>query len=196
MDEKTLRSVIRLVVVFLLLISIILIVLSPVLGILFLVILGLIGTVLWITVPEFHNILLRSFIEKKEIIESRKEKRKKVGTQPLDISFNAEYRMISRRENGKAYLIDSEMFLIGRSSSCSLKMTANPAASNEHCRIVYRKFSHEYYIEDLHSESGTYVGAKRLQPYTQEKLLPDSEITIAGWTYDFVRIPQSESEEP
>ena len=59
--------------------------------------------------------------------------------------------------------------------------------SGEHCRITYRKHSRTYYIEDLHSLNGTYLGAKRLEPNTPEKLLDNAEISIGRIRFCFVR---------
>ena len=90
---------------------------------------------------------------------------------------------------GKKYFIDKEIFVIGTKKSCQCVLGNRQAStiSGEHCRIVYRKHSRTYYIEDLHSLNGTYLGAKRLEPNTPEKLLDNAEISIGHIRFCFVR---------
>lgn len=90
---------------------------------------------------------------------------------------------------GKKYFIDKEIFVIGTKKSCQCVLGDRQAStiSGEHCRITYRKHSRTYYIEDLHSLNGTYLGAKRLEPNTPEKLLDNAEISIGHIRFCFVR---------
>lgn len=90
---------------------------------------------------------------------------------------------------GKKYFIDQEIFVIGTKKSCQCVLGDRQAStiSGEHCRITYRKHSRTYYIEDLHSLNGTYLGAKRLEPNTPEKLLDNAEISIGHVRFCFVR---------
>lgn len=90
---------------------------------------------------------------------------------------------------GKKYFIDKEIFVIGTKKSCQCVLGDRQAStiSGEHCRITYRKHSRTYYIEDLHSLNGTYLGAKRLEPNTPEKLLDNAEISIGRIRFCFVR---------
>lgn len=87
------------------------------------------------------------------------------------------------------YFIDQEIFVIGTKKSCQCVLGDRQAStiSGEHCRITYRKHSRTYYIEDLHSLNGTYLGAKRLEPNTPEKLLDNAEISIGHVRFCFVR---------
>ena len=86
------------------------------------------------------------------------------------------------------YFIDQEIFVIGTKKSCQCVLGSRQGStiSGEHCRITYRKHSRTYYIEDLHSLNGTYLGAKRLEPYTPEKLLDNAEISIGHIRFCFV----------
>lgn len=90
---------------------------------------------------------------------------------------------------GEKYFIDKEIFVIGTKKSCQCVLGDRQAStiSGEHCRITYRKHSRTYYIEDLHSLNGTYLGAKRLEPNTPEKLLDNAEISIGHIRFCFVR---------
>ena len=90
---------------------------------------------------------------------------------------------------GEKHYINQEVYVIGTKPSCQcvLGKRHNAATiSGEHCRIVYRKHSRAYYIEDLHSLNGTYLGTKRLEPNTPEKLLENAEITISHVRFCFV----------
>lgn len=82
-------------------------------------------------------------------------------------------------------LIDTEDFLIGREASCQLRLMNYGTIGGQHCRITYRKYSHTWYIEDLRSVNGTYLGKRRLEPFKQEKLLEGTEISIADFKVRF-----------
>lgn len=90
---------------------------------------------------------------------------------------------------GEKYFIDKENFVIGTQKGCDCVLGKRTAStiSGKHCVITYRKHSHAYYIEDLHSLNGTYLGTKRLEPNTPEKLLDNAEITIGRSRFCFVR---------
>ena len=83
--------------------------------------------------------------------------------------------------------ITKEDFLIGRSPKSDFALHLSPTVSREHCRIIFRKYSQEYYLEDLRSKAGTYMGTRRLEPFTQEKLLDNAEITIGDCRFRFVK---------
>lgn len=86
-------------------------------------------------------------------------------------------------------LIDSDDFTIGTKKPCSCVLQGRLAAtvSSQHCRITYRRFSRAYYIEDLFSLNGTYLGVKKLEPNTPEKLPDNAEIKIGMYTFRFVK---------
>lgn len=85
------------------------------------------------------------------------------------------------------YRINKTVFLIGRSKKCDCPLTRSDTVSSQHCRIHFCKYSQEYYIEDLRSKNGTYIGTRRLEPYTQEKLLDNAEIRIGDCCFRFVK---------
>lgn len=90
---------------------------------------------------------------------------------------------------GERYFIEDEVFVIGTKKKCQCVLSGEQAAtiSGEHCRITYRKHSRTYYIEDLYSLNGTYLGSKRLEPRTPEKLLDNAEISIGHVRFCFVK---------
>lgn len=89
----------------------------------------------------------------------------------------------------RQFLVDSEQFTIGARPPCScvLEGRAAAAVSTPHCRITYRRFSRAYYIEDLFSLNGTFLGMKKLEPNTPEKLPDNAEIKIGPYTFRFIK---------
>lgn len=81
-------------------------------------------------------------------------------------------------------------YIIGRSFPDFAELADNTNVSREHCKITYRRHSHEYYVEDLRSDNGTYVNTKRLEPYSPEKLLDGAVLSICGVKYRFEKMPE------
>ena len=174
--------------IFSILLFVFILLLSPVIALLYLAVLMLAITLLWFCCPPFRDPIRNRLDATKQKIKGTVDKQKESGVKPLDTEFHPEYELVLKQYGSKEkYLISKEEFLIGRGNECDLRINGNRAVSHKHCRIVYRRFSHEYYIEDLHSAGGTYVGARRLEPYKQEKLLPNTDITISGWVYAFTK---------
>lgn len=164
-----------------------LLILSPIIAVLYLTLWGLAGTILWFAYAPLSAAVKE---EINNFQQRREEKRKsQMNTQQIDTNFYEKYQLVNLHNSREVYRIDQEKFLIGRSRAANMCLSANQAVSSKHCRIVYRKYSREYYIEDLNSTGGTYVGTRRLEPYKQEKLLPNAEITLAEHTYRFCPIP-------
>ncbi len=90
-------------------------------------------------------------------------------------------------ENEESHWVDNVEYVIGRGEDCNLTLSGDATVGRKHCRILYRQYSREYYIEDLRSKNGTYLGTRRLEPFKQEKLLDNAEITIGYRCYRFVR---------
>lgn len=107
------------------------------------------------------------------------------GVQEKQEIKGLQYDLVSLN-GGMRYPICQETFVIGRGSKCDCRLQ-DATISKEHCRILYRKYSREYYIEDLRSRNGTYLGTRRLEPFTQEKLLDNSELTIGECCFRFVK---------
>ncbi len=124
--------------------------------------------------------------EKERLTAPFRRMKEKIWGVPEDpdkrkIDFVHEYELVLKRSTGdRHYLITKEDFLVGRATQCDARIDGDKAIGREHCRILFRKYSQEYYIEDLRSRSGTYLGTKRLEPFTQEKLPPNTELTIGN----------------
>lgn len=104
------------------------------------------------------------------------------------ITFVPDHELVSTQAGRQErYLVDCESYLIGRSSKCNCVLKSSPTVGKEHCRIIFRKYSQEYYVEDLRSQNGTYLGTRRLEPFTQEMLLENSELTIGDCCFRFVK---------
>ena len=187
MPGNTLLSIALLVGGFALAGFVFLMILSPVIALLYLVVWLLACTILWFTWPPLARAVHEVTDRQRQRIRQRRQNNQS-GTQLVDVSFHVNYQLVNLRDKKEAYPVDREEFLIGRSGKNRLVIKNNPAVSASHCRIVYRKYSQEYYIEDLNSDSGTYVGSRRLEPYKQEKLLPNAEITLAELSYRFCKI--------
>lgn len=104
------------------------------------------------------------------------------------LTFVPDHELVSTQTGSRErYVVDAETFTIGRSSTCNCVIRNSLTVGKEHCRIIFRKYSQEYYVEDLRSQNGTYLGTRRLEPFTQEKLLDNSELTLGDCCFRFVK---------
>lgn len=191
MDDRQFARVLLLAIGTVLFFAIVLFILSPILALLMLALAALVFTLLWFRWPRFRL----PFQKMRDSIKEKLGKATKSPTEEYDTQFRTEYRIVNTYHGrNKAYPVTREMFVIGRSKECDLVIDDDPTVSRQHCRIVYRKYSHTYYLEDLNSASGTYLGIRRLEPYAQEKLLDQAKITISDRTYRFERIGGDQSD--
>lgn len=110
------------------------------------------------------------------------------GDDPRKTTFVPDHVLVSLNAGSQQkFLVNAETYLIGRSRNCNCRLKNAPTVSHEHCRIIFRKYSQEYYVEDLRSSNGTYLGTRRLEPFTQEMLLENSELTIGDCRFRFVK---------
>lgn len=184
MDNKTFSQLLTLAVGVVLALVILEILMVPLLGILEVVLVALILLLLYRRWPKMHDAV-------DEIIAKLRHKTSKLtegGSTLIDTTFHPEY-CIKYNANGrpKQKLINKELYVIGRGTDCDLFID-DGSVTTKHCQIIYRKYSREYYIEDLNSKNGTFLGTHHLEPYTQEKLLDGTEIIISGQKYLFTRI--------
>lgn len=188
MENKTFFQLTLLTGGLLLLATLVLLLLSPILALVFVVFVALVVTILLNTWPRFRAVLTLQQQKISVDIKNRVRDATKGGTEELDTSFHPEYELVfTRHGHGSRTVISKETMIIGRKKTCDLTIP-DASISKEHCRIVYRKYSHAYFIEDLNSDNGTYLGVRRLEPFTQEKLLENAEITISDRVYRFQRI--------
>lgn len=187
MGDKTFLQLILLSLCFLLLILIFVFILSPVMAILCMVILALIFTITMRCSPSFNRVVVNAVYGVKTKLKRKISESAQGNVIEYDETFHPEYELVfTRHGRNSRTLVDKETFVIGRKETCDF-VISDPSISKEHCRIVYRKYSHTYYIEDLSSNNGTFLGAKRLEPFSQEKLLENAEITISDRIYCFVK---------
>ena len=187
MSEKKIHQLTLIFLVFALFVFAALIFLIPVLGILWLL-LCILGCLIFSVV--------KPKIWKMETQRFKKGMRKRVGKltdapaqeDQRSVEFVADHELISLNEAGcPRYVIDKEVFLVGRRKGVDEMLPDAMSVGRKHCRIIFRKYSQEYYIEDLRSHNGTYIGTRRLEPFTQEKLLDNSELTLGQYRLRFVR---------
>jgi len=159
-----------------------LLLLAPMLGVLWILLVALFCIVLAVCKPA----LLRDEKERWQRV-CRKVKESLFSEQTeAEVDTPAQYELVVIKPNtGQRYSIDKKVYLIGRGSKCDCKLSNVGTIGREHCRIVYREHSCEYYIEDLRSKNGTYLGTRRLEPNTQVKLLENSELYIGDYGLRF-----------
>jgi pSer/pThr/pTyr-binding forkhead associated (FHA) protein len=57
-------------------------------------------------------------------------------------------------------VVEDEL-LLGRGAGCDLPLRLDPLVSSKHARIV--RDGHSFYLEDLGSRNGTYIGERRIE---------------------------------
>lgn len=188
MESKTFLRLTILVCGFVLLLGIFIMLIAPMMGLLFLAVSALVFTILWTCWPRLRNTVGGKVSQMRQDVKKKVSDATKSEITEYDVNFHPNFQLVFNRHgrNNKT-VIDKEVFVIGRSASCDL-VIADPTVSGKHCRIVFRKYSQSYYIEDLSSNNGTFLGVRRLEPFTQEKLLENASITVADRTYRFTRI--------
>lgn len=172
---------------FVLLVGAFILFMSPIFGLIYLAVAALVFTILWQSWPKLRSVIT---VEAQRVRQQVKEwfaKLTRSDTVEFDVSFRASYQLVyTKHGRNQKTLIDRENFVIGRSPQCDL-VIPDPIVSSQHCCIVYQKHQKTYRLMDLNSKNGTFIGTKRLEPYTQEALLDGATITIAGRTYQFVQ---------
>ena len=125
-------------------------------------------------------------------------KAKKVKEDPFSNEFKIDHILKGLDAPfDKEYIINKEDYLIGSEHGCDLVLSTGgiSSVSRKHCRITYRRHSHAYFIEDLNSTNGTYVGTKRLELNSPEHLLEDQNIVISRYRFHFTLKEKKEGEE-
>lgn len=188
MESKTFLRLLMLVCGFVLLIGLFILIISPMLGLLFLVVCVLVFTIVWTCWPRLRNTVTLEARRVRQQVRNKVNDATKSDITEYDVEFHPTFQLVfTRHGRNTKTLIDKEVFVIGRSPSCDL-VISEPTVSGKHCRIVFRKYSQSYYIEDLSSNNGTFLGVRRLEPFTQEKLLENASITISDRSYRFTRV--------
>lgn len=184
MSDETRHALIICTLVFCLVILVALLFLEPVFGLLWLALVMVCCIVIHLVKPQIWQ------KEKERWHAKRAERKAKKSYDPdrYQTDFKPDHMLICLDSGNEAqYLIDSADFVIGRGYDCNLVLNRGNTIGTRHCRILFRRYSHAYYIEDLRSLNGTYLGTKRLEPFKQEKLLDGMELSISHYRYQFVR---------
>lgn len=189
MEDKTFLQLLTLTGGLLAVIAAVLLLLSPMLALVYIAFMAVVVVLLINLWPRMRAVLTRQMQKFRTDLRRRFRKVTAGGTEVLDTAFHPEYQLVfTRHGRTSTTVIDKETFVIGRQRKTCDLVIPEDRVTKEHCCIVYRKYSHTYFIEDLNSTNGTYLGVRRLEPFTQQKLLDNAEITIADRTYRFTRI--------
>lgn len=157
---------------------------EPVIGMLWLALVIVTALLLAVLKPQIY----RGEAERRRRKREERLNRQRGNADRFETEFKVDHMLVCLDEGDSSrYLVNSDDFLIGRDPQCKLVLTKGNTVGKRHCRILYRRYSHEYYIEDLRSLNGTYLGTRRLEPFKQEKLLDDAEVSISHFKYRFVR---------
>lgn len=188
MNQKQFIQILILISIFLVLLFVFLVLLSPVFALLYAILTALVVTVLWHTWARFRVVVTLEYRKWKGTVKEKVSSATRTQVEEYDAAFHTEYQLVfTQHGRNNRIPVDKETFVIGRGSGCDL-VIRDSSISKEHCRIICRRYSHTYYIEDLRSNNGTYLGVRRLEPFTQEKLLENAEITIADRVYLFTKL--------
>lgn len=166
--------------------------LEPILGVQWILLWSLLGVIFCRKNPQICR------AEKKRWKDACNSMKDRLFATPFDaqtIDMPVYELIMVKPQTGETYPIDRKTYLIGRSRNCDLTLLHSDTLGREHCRIVYREHSREYYIEDLRSKNGTYLGTRRLEPNTQVKLLAHAEIFIGDYCLRFERKTGSRNNE-
>ena len=161
-------------------IALALLVIEPILGILWILLIALALVILALCKPAIWQAEKAWLEQLKCRIVGRLAGEQAKGVLPQRYEL-----LVLRPQQGQRFEICGKNFLIGRSAGCNCRLSQSASVGREHCRIVYREHSREFYIEDLRSKNGTYLGTRRLEPNTQVKLLENAEIVIGEYCLRF-----------
>lgn len=136
---------------------------------------------------RLHTAMLENKAKRKarlhELLNKRQQKR---TTVPPAAFSPSHYLVSSTMDPPICRLVDKESFVVGRDAGCDLRIP-DSSVSGQHCRITYGAHSRQYYVEDLRSSMGTFVGTKRLEANAPEKLFDEAEIFISNVRFTFTR---------
>ncbi|MBR4039079.1 MAG: FHA domain-containing protein [Clostridia bacterium] len=187
MDEAKVHRLILIVLIFNVMCIAVLGLLEPMFSVLWLLLFLLFCVVIRIVRPEIWN------VEIKRIRRRVNKVKKKMNDVPEDtyvrnFDERPRFKLVgARAKDGIETPISKDIFVIGRSAEADCQIKGYNTVGRKHCRIVYRKYSQEYYIEDLRSENGTFLGTHKLEPFTQYILAHGAQINVGGCHLRFVK---------
>lgn len=98
-------------------------------------------------------------MEDQTIIQDRKKKKETF------LREKAVLLILSSEDLGKSYIIDKDEIVIGRDSSCAIRLQ-DPEVSSVHCKISVPE-ERTFILEDLDSTNGTFLNKKPVTKPTQ-----------------------------
>lgn len=167
------RAIFWLTAAFLIVVDVVVILLSPMAGLIFLFLLLLAAALLFLFVPHLWS----------KIGFHRKKK-----TDDLLETPSAMRTMVLERcdtSSTSPIVISHSPFEIGRSSDCDYVMENMPSIGRHHCRVIYKQETNNFYIEDLGSRNGTYVNSSRLGAHMPTLLRVGSMVAMDKYQYLF-----------
>jgi pSer/pThr/pTyr-binding forkhead associated (FHA) protein len=190
LTNKTRVAISRWMLLFGLVMVVFLWVLRPVAGIISLAVVLLAYNLAITLSPKLHEALTENKARRKEKLQSlMRTKRDKTETTGPSSFTPTHYLLSSSLDPPICRLVDKESFVVGRDVGCDLRIAGDGSVSGQHCRITFGSHSRQYYVEDLRSSLGTYVGTKRLEANAPEKLMDEAEIFISNLRFTFTRTP-------
>ena len=97
--------------------------------------------------------------------------------EPQEEVWNIQVEVVGGSMDGLRGRVSSPSFSIGREPGNDLALTKDPMVSGNHARIV--REGHHYWLEDLGSRNGVYLGDRRL---TERVLIGPGTTFIVGRT--------------
>lgn len=163
---------------------------KPVYGLLAVVVLVLAYNLVITLSPLAHQAVTDSRIAWKGKLR-RLFSKTKTDTQPNTTgAFVPSHYLVNQQINPPVYcLVDKDSFLIGRDAGCDLQLPGEVTVSGQHCKITYFAHARQYNVVDLRSAMGTFVGTKRLEANTPERLPDEAVLSISNLKFRFTRIP-------
>lgn len=126
-------------------------------------------------------ILKRSWWEAVKPKRKKKEDPEKRNRKQKDVVM-----VLEDCETGETHPIRKSPFVIGRQEGSDLKVT-DASVSRTHCQILFSKETNHYYIEDLNSTFGTFVGVRQLPKKTKTLLKNGDMIGVSDIKFIFKR---------
>jgi len=82
-------------------------------------------------------------------------------------------------------IISKPMFVIGRAPDSDYVFRNVQGISFHHCRITYRETTHQFFIEDLDSSYGTFLNGRRLNKNNPVPLQKNSNVAFHTHRFTF-----------
>ena len=83
--------------------------------------------------------------------------------------------------DGAGARVTENVITLGRGARCHLALRLDPLISTTHARIV--REGHSYYLEDLGSRNGTYIGEQRIE--ARALIAPGSLFVVGSTCLEF-----------